>query len=76
MGITKITKHDNDDDGEDAAGGRLAHLLQMRNEDGILLVVSRWYGGIKLGPKRFAVITNIAREGLVQYHDTSSPTTK
>jgi putative IMPACT (imprinted ancient) family translation regulator len=67
--VSTILKHDNDDDGEDAAGGKLAQLLQMRNEDGVLVVVSRWYGGIQLGPRRFAIITNVAREGLVQYHD-------
>jgi putative IMPACT (imprinted ancient) family translation regulator len=55
----------NDDDGEDGAGKRLAHLLEMRKEDGILVVVSRWYGGIPLGPKRFAHITNVARNLLV-----------
>jgi Uncharacterized protein family UPF0029 len=67
-------KHDNDDDGEDAAGGRLAHLLQMRDEDGVLVVVSRWFGGILLGPKRFAVITNVAREGLIKYHSIMETT--
>jgi len=44
-----ILKHDNDDDGEDGAGSRLAHLLEMRKEDGVLVVVSRWFGGIHLG---------------------------
>ena len=37
-----VLKHDNDDDGEDAAGSRLAHLLQMREDDGVLVLVSRW----------------------------------
>jgi putative IMPACT (imprinted ancient) family translation regulator len=55
-------KYDNDDDGEDAAGGRLAMLLDVRDEDGVMVVVSRWYGGILLGPRRFAVISNVARE--------------
>ena len=31
---SRILKHDNDDDGEDGAGSRLAHLLAMREEDG------------------------------------------
>lgn len=64
-----VLKHDNDDDGEDAAGSRLAHLLEMRHEDGIAIVVSRWFGGIHLGPKRFAHINNVARELLVECHD-------
>jgi hypothetical protein len=65
----EILKHDNDDDGEDAAGSRLAQLLQMRKEDGVLVLVSRWYGGTHLGPKRFAHITNVARDLLVECHE-------
>lgn len=65
----KILKHDNDDDGEDGAGSRLAQLLEMRKENGILVLVSRWYGGIHLGPKRFAHITNVARDLLVELHE-------
>lgn len=56
-----VWKHDNNDDGEDGAGKRLSHLLEMRNEDGVLVVVSRWFGGIQLGPKRFAHITSTAQ---------------
>ena len=62
MNGTLLWKHDNDDDGEHGAGTKLAHLLQIRNEDGVLLVVSRWFGGIHLGPKRFAHISNVARD--------------
>uniref|UniRef100_A0A7S1UNP0 Impact N-terminal domain-containing protein n=1 Tax=Grammatophora oceanica TaxID=210454 RepID=A0A7S1UNP0_9STRA len=64
-----VLKHDNDDDGEDAAGSRLAQLLHSRQDDGVVVVVSRWYGRIKLGPKRFAHITNCAREVLVEICD-------
>jgi hypothetical protein len=64
-----VLKHDNDDDGEDGAGSRLAHLLEMRQEDGVLVLVSRWFGGIQLGPKRFAHISNVARDLLVQCHN-------
>ena len=65
-----ILKHDNDDDGEDAAGSRLAHLLELRRETSVLVVVSRWFGGISLGPKRFAHINNVARELLVHCHES------
>lgn len=57
-----LVQHDNDDDGEDGAGSKLAYLLDMRQDDGVLVVVSRWYGGIHLGPKRFAHIVSVARE--------------
>jgi hypothetical protein len=56
---------DNDDDGETAAGSRLAHLLQVMQVKDVLVVVSRWYGGIKLGPDRFRCINTAARESLV-----------
>lgn len=52
---------DYDDDGEDAAGGRLLHLLQILDIKNTVVVVSRWYGGVKLGPARFTHINNAAR---------------
>lgn len=53
---------DCDDDGEDAAGGRLLHLLQMVDARNVVVVVSRWFGGVLLGPARFALINNTARQ--------------
>ena len=53
---------DNDDDGETAAGGRMAELLAVCGVDGWLCVVTRHYGGIKLGPDRFRHFKNAARE--------------
>ena len=52
---------DCDDDGEDAAGGRLLHLLEILDITDRIVVVSRWFGGIKLGPDRFKLINNAAR---------------
>jgi hypothetical protein len=57
---------DCDDDGETAAGGRLLHLMQVMDVWGVVVVVSRWYGGVKLGPRRFAVINGVARDGLIR----------
>jgi putative IMPACT (imprinted ancient) family translation regulator len=64
-----IIKHDNDDDGEDGAGNKMAYLLDMRKDENVLVVVSRWFGGIHLGPKRFAHIVNVSRMLLVEYTD-------
>lgn len=61
-----ITFQDCDSDGEDAAGGRLLHLLQAMGVWDVLVVVSRWYGGVKLGPDRFRVINSVAREAVVR----------
>ncbi|XP_061681766.1 protein IMPACT [Syngnathoides biaculeatus] len=57
---------DCEDDGETAAGGRLLHLLQILDVRNVLVVVSRWYGGILLGPDRFKHINNCARSILVE----------
>lgn len=57
---------DCDDDGETAAGGRMLHLMQVMDVWGVVVVVTRWYGGVKLGPRRFAVINGVARDGMVR----------
>ena len=57
---------DNDDDGEDAAGGKLAELLYNMQVYNILIIVSRWYGGVLMGPSRFKTINNVARELIEQ----------
>lgn len=64
---------DCEDDGETAAGGRLLHLLQILDVRNVLVVVTRWYGGILLGPDRFKHINNCARNILVQEGFTDSP---
>lgn len=57
---------DNDDDGEKGSGSKLASLLDMCDVENVLVVVSRWFGGSKLGPARFKWIAGVARDGLVQ----------
>ncbi len=55
---------DCDDDGESQAGCRLLHLLQVTEAKNVLVVVSRWFGGIHLGAARFKHINNAARHVL------------
>ena len=50
--LNEIVYQDCNDDGETAAGGRLLHLLQLMDVWGLCVIVSRWYGGIQLGPDR------------------------
>ncbi|CAH0546202.1 unnamed protein product [Brassicogethes aeneus] len=57
---------DCDDDGESHAGGRLMHLLQILNAENVMVVVTRWYGGIQLGPDRFKHINNAARLAMLE----------
>ncbi|ORE14124.1 UPF0029-domain-containing protein [Rhizopus microsporus] len=52
---------DNDDDGETAAG------------ENAVVIVTRWYGGVPLGPDRFKDINNIARTALEQYGFIKQP---
>jgi hypothetical protein len=52
---------DCDDDGESAAGGRLLHLLTVARARNVAVVVSRWYGGVRMGAERFKAIANAAR---------------
>ena len=76
---------DCDDDGEHGAASRMLHLLQVpcsvlhRRHDmqiadarDVCVVVSRWYGGVQLGPDRFRHINNAARcprpHGMVARH--------
>ncbi|KAI4261877.1 MAG: hypothetical protein L6R35_007397, partial [Caloplaca aegaea] len=60
-----VVYQDCDDDGETAAGARLLKLLQIMDVGNVLVVVSRWYGGVKLGRARFGIINAVAREALV-----------
>ena len=61
-----IMYQDCDDDGETAAGGRLLHLLQIMDVWDVLVVVSRWYGGVKLGADRFRLINQVGKEAVMR----------
>lgn len=65
-GDTETIIQDCDDDGETAAGGRLLHLMQLMDVWDVLVVVSRWYGGIKLGPDRFRLINAVGKDALIK----------
>ena len=70
--MLSILMYDSNDDGEDGAGIRLSQLLQLRNEMNVLVVVTRWFGGIHLGSKRFAHIVAAAQSVLVEYNATGT----
>ncbi|ETW07826.1 hypothetical protein, variant [Aphanomyces invadans] len=61
--VKDVVIKDSDDDGEGGAGSKLSHLLEMTQAQNAV-VVSRWYGGIQLGPDRFKHIANCARDVL------------
>lgn len=65
-GANDTAFQDCDDDGETAAGGRLLHLMQLMDIWGVMVVVTRWYGGVQLGPDRFRLINSAARDAFVK----------
>ena len=65
-GDNGVTFQDCDDDGETAAGGRVLHLMQLMDIWDVMVVVTRWYGGHQLGPKRFSIINTVARDAFVK----------
>lgn len=61
--------YDYDDDGETGAGKKLLELIKNNlNVNNIAVMVSRWYGGINLGPARFKMIKDVALI-LLRQHD-------
>lgn len=69
---TKMWLQDCEDDGEDHAGGRVMHLLQILDVKNVVVVISRWFGGILLGGDRFKFINNAARDALELGHHIPS----
>ena len=51
-------------------------LLEILNVINVVVVVSRWYGGIQLGPDRFKHINNCARNALDRYQFIKSDSDK
>jgi len=65
-GDNGVQYQDCDDDGETAAGGRLLHLLELMGFWNGMVVVTRWYGGVQLGPDRFRIVNQTARDAVVK----------
>ncbi|GAA6033324.1 hypothetical protein JCM8097_006693 [Rhodosporidiobolus ruineniae] len=53
-----------DCNGEAPAGKNLLELLHKLDPKDVLLVVTRWYGGVPMGPQRFQVINTVAKQAL------------
>lgn len=56
---------DRDDDGEVGAAENLLFILQKHKVENVVIVVTRWFGGIMLGSLRFRLI-NLAAEELLK----------
>jgi len=53
------------DGGEQGSGERLSRLLEALHCENVVVVVSRWYGGVKLGSNRWKMISMVAK-GAIQ----------
>ncbi|CAF4415214.1 unnamed protein product [Rotaria socialis] len=58
---------DCDDDGETGASSRMLHLMDIADIKNVLVIVSRWFGGILLHNDRFKHINNACRMILVNH---------
>jgi uncharacterized protein (UPF0248 family) len=56
-----------DDDGEGGAGDKMLYVLQNLKAINCVVIVTRWFGGIELGPDRFKHISNQTKEVLLIY---------
>ena len=64
-GNKEIQYQDSSDDGETGAGAKILGVMQAMKVWNVMVVVTRWYGGIKLGPDRFRIIGRCTRDVLV-----------
>ena len=55
------------DDGEFGAGRKILQLLRDRNAENVMVVVTRWYGGVQMGQQRFKCIMSAAAKALDLY---------
>jgi putative IMPACT (imprinted ancient) family translation regulator len=52
------------DDGEPPAGRKILQVMQRSNVVNVAVLVTRWYGGVQIGPDRFKHICQCAFEAL------------
>lgn len=70
--VTNVLHQDADDDGETGASRKMLFLLDQMAVDGYVVVVTRWFGGILLGPDRFKHIMTVTKDVLLHYNAAPS----
>lgn len=63
-GISNYPREASHDDGESGAGDLLLRILRETNSMDTLVVMTRWYGGIMLGPDRWRLMRNVVTSAL------------
>jgi len=61
-----------EDDGEGGGGDKILYILQIKKAENIIIIVTRWYGGIHLGQTRFKHITDCATNAYDKWKNTTS----
>ena len=56
-----------DDDGESGAGAVILRMLEREGLVDVIVVVTRWYGGVHLGGDRFAHVVTCTRAFLAAW---------
>ncbi len=54
------------DDGEYGAAAHILKLLQEKEVENVLIVVTRWKGGPNMGPRRMDMIKEAAKQALMK----------
>lgn len=57
---------DSSDGNESGAGERLVRLLELAKCENVIVMVFRWYGGVKIGSDRWKCISGTAKEALTK----------
>jgi len=55
-----------DDDGETGAGALLLRVMRELSATDTLVVMTRWYGGVMLGPDRWRLMRNVVTSALTE----------
>ncbi len=58
-----------EDDGEAGAGAVILRMLEREALTDVIVVVTRWYGGVHLGGDRFAHVVTCTRSFLTAWRD-------
>lgn len=69
--VGSIIAQDSEDDGETGASKKILFLLDQLRVEGVVVVVTRWFGGILLGPDRFKHIMSCAKQCLIKHRFAS-----
>ena len=66
--ITLNDEFDYEDDGDHGLGRHVFEIIQKKGIDGVIVFLSRDFGGIHLGKDRFSIINRVVGQALGRYN--------